>query len=40
MEIKVFHINAFQKEIPDYAKTELRALKKIKSSDELMIEAL
>jgi superfamily II DNA or RNA helicase len=30
----------FQKEIPDYAKTELRALKKQKLSDELMIEAL
>ncbi|WP_418510390.1 helicase-related protein [Corallibacter sp.] len=30
----------FQKEIPDYAKTELRALKKQKLSDELMLEAL
>jgi len=30
----------FQKEIPDYAKTELRALKKEKLSDELMVEAL
>lgn len=26
--------------MPDYAKTELRALKKEKLSDELMIEAL
>lgn len=30
----------FQKEIPDYAKTELRTLKKQKLSDDLMIEAL
>ncbi len=30
----------FQKEIPDYAKTELRILKKEKLSDELMVEAL
>lgn len=30
----------FQKEIPDYAKTELRALKKERLSDELLIEAL
>ena len=30
----------FQKEIPDYAKTELRALKKEKLSDELLIETL
>jgi superfamily II DNA or RNA helicase len=30
----------FQKEIPDYAKTELRVLKKEKLSDELLIEAL
>ena len=30
----------FQKEIPDYAKTELRVLKKEKLSDELVIESL
>ncbi len=30
----------FQKEIPDYSKTDLRTLKKQKLSDELMIEAL
>lgn len=30
----------FQREIPDYAKSELRVLKKEKLSDELMIEAL
>lgn len=30
----------FQKEIPDYAKRELRALKSQKLSDELMLEAL
>ncbi|MEB8328322.1 phospholipase D-like domain-containing protein [Flavobacteriaceae bacterium KMM 6897] len=30
----------FQNEIPDYAKTELRVLKKEKLSDDLMIEAL
>tara|TARA_R110002050_G_scaffold237585_1_gene373612 strand:- start:35701 stop:38922 length:3222 start_codon:yes stop_codon:yes gene_type:complete len=30
----------FQKEIPDYSKTDLRSLKKQKLTDELMIEAL
>ncbi|WP_026837072.1 helicase-related protein [Gillisia sp. JM1] len=30
----------FQKEIPDYSKSDLRSLKKQKLSDELMIEAL
>ncbi len=30
----------FQREIPDYAKTELRALKKERLSDELMVEEL
>jgi superfamily II DNA or RNA helicase len=41
LKIRIDKLNRiFQKEIPDYAKTELRSLKKMKLSEELMIEAL